>query len=384
MHTVPLASCVRATEGLLKDFILEHGPLALIPKRKEPLTNEEIASIFCFSGPIGSARSRRHLDWLSPEYSSLLTMFHTLAQTGMRKGEVSLPKNARFDRSRLSMRNVRWSIGGVVYDELTPELYARLCAEGGYALLRPPPSKADPFSLHWGPCTIYLRFSATEVINAARELAREEIRRRVPLSERESAPLFVKADGGAWRHAELAKTFDDIMVAVRGPARAAQVSMHSWRVYLACALLSKGASFATIQTMLRWRSEDALRIYARINNFAYADWLTSAQGASVSSVRTTTGIVGQLAAAPDPGTVAGTLREAAAMQAAAETAGAPEAGFQHEWRRRAAEAVDVAVREAHAEETQPEYDAYHRVATLSNSMGSLILAAQRADEEEGL
>ena len=195
---------------------------------------------------------------------------------------------APFDKSRLSMRNVRWSIGGVVYDELTPELYARLCAEGGYALLRPPPSKVDPFSLHWGPCTIYLRFSATEVINAARELAREEIWRRVPLSERESAPLFVKADGGAWRHAELAKTFDDIMVAVRGPARAAQVSMHSWRVYLACALLSKGASFATIQTMLRWRSEDALRIYARINNFAYADWLTSAQGASVSSVRTTT------------------------------------------------------------------------------------------------
>ena len=384
IHTVPLASCVRATEGLLKDFILEHGPLALIPKRKEPLTNEEIASIFCFSGPIGSARSRRHLDWLSPEYSSLLAMFHTLAQTGMRKGEVSLPKNARFDKSRLSMRNVRWSIGGVVYDELTPELYARLCAEGGYALLRPPPSKADPFSLHWGPCTIYLRFSATEAINAARELAREEIRRRVPLPERESAPLFVKADGSAWRHAELAQTFNDIVVAVRGPARAAQVSMHSWRVYLACALLSKGASFATIQTMLRWRSEDALRIYARINNFAYADWLTSAQGASVSSVRTTTGIVGQLAAAPEPGTVAGALREAVAMQAAVQTAGAPEAGFQHEWRRRAAEAVDVAVRAAHAEETQPEYDAYHRVATLSNSMGSLILAAQRADEEEGL
>ena len=160
--------------------------------------------------------------------------------------------------------------------------------------------------------------------------------------------------------------------------------MHSWRVYLACALLAKGASFATIQTMLRWRSEDALRIYARINNFEYADWLTSAQGASVSSVRTTTGIVGQLAAAPEPGTVAGALREAAAMQAAVQTAGAPEAGFQHEWRRRAAEAVDVAVRAAHAEETQPEYDAYHRVATLSNSMGSLILAAQRADEEEGL
>ena len=119
IQTVSLAPCVRATDGLLKDFILEHGPLALIPKRKEPLTNEEIARIFAHAGPIGRSRSPKVLDWSSPEYSSLLAMFHTLAQTGMRKGEVSLPANARFDKSRLSMLNVRWSIGGVVYDDLT-------------------------------------------------------------------------------------------------------------------------------------------------------------------------------------------------------------------------------------------------------------------------
>ena len=35
---------------------------------------------------------------------------------------------------------------------------------------------------------------------------------------------------------------------------------------------------------------------------------------------------------------------------------------------RAAEAVDVAVRDAHAQEVQPEYDSYNRVATLGNSM----------------
>ena len=385
IQTVSLAPCVRATDGLLKDFVLEHGPLALIPKRKEPLTNEEIARIFAHAGPIGRSRSPKVLDWRSPEYSSLLAMFHTLAQTGMRKGEVSLPANARFDKSRLSMLNVRWSIGGVVYDELTPSLYERLRVEGGYALLRPPPSKADPFSLHWGPCTIYLRFDATETINAARELAREELRRQVPLVERESAPLFVNADGGAWRHAALAKIFDDIVVAVCGAARAKQVSMHSWRVYLACALLAKGASFATIQTMLRWRSEDALRIYARINNFVYADWLSSVQGASVSSIRTTTGAVGQLAGPPEPGTLAGAVREAAAMQAAREGGvGAPIAGFQQEWMRQAAQAVDSAVRGAHAQEVQPEIDAYDRVTTLSHSMTALILAAQRADAEDEL
>ena len=385
IQTVSLAPCVRATDGLLKEFLLEHGPLALIPKRKEPLTNEEIARIFAYSGPVGRARSPRTLDWASPAYSSLLAMFHTLAQTGMRKGEVSLPANARFDRGRLSMLNVRWSIGGVVYDYLTPALYERLRVEGGYALLRPPPSKADPFSLHWGPCTIYLRFDAAETINAARELAREELRRKVPPAERESAPLFVDASGGAWRHAALAKIFDDIAVTVCGTARAKQLSMHSWRVYLACALLAKGASSATIQTMLRWRSEDALRIYARINNFAYADWLSSVQGASVSSIRTTTGAVGQLAGPPDPGTLAGALREAAAMQATSNGAvGTPLAGFQYEWMRQAASAVDSAVQEAHAQEDQPEVDAYDRVATLSNSMSALILAAQRADAEDAL
>ena len=156
-----------------------------------------------------------------------------------RKGEVSLPPKAKFDKTRASFLNVRWRIGGVVYDYLTRERYERLRRDGGYALLRPPPSKADPFSLHWGPCTIYLRYSVSEPINAARELAREEIRRAVDPARREEAPLFITGEGAPWRHAELAATFHAIMVAVRGEARAKQVSMHSWRVYLACALLAE-------------------------------------------------------------------------------------------------------------------------------------------------
>ena len=47
-----------------------------------------------------------------------------------------------------------------------------------------------------------------------------------------------------------------------------------------------------------------------------------------------------------------------------------------------AQAVDAAVRDAHAQEAQPEVDAYARVSSLSNSMTSLILAAERADAEE--
>ena len=250
--------------------------------------------------------------------------------------------------------------------------------DGGYALLRPPPSKSDPFSLHWGPCTVYLRYSATEPINAARELAREEMRRGVDPAKREEAPLFVTEDGEPWRHYELATTFNAIITAIRGKARAKQVSMHSWRVYLACALLAQNASFATIQAMLRWRSEDALRIYARMNDFKYAEWLTAAQGAAISSVRTTTSATDALSRPPDPGTLAGAMRDAAAEQ----SAGSAEAGFHEAWRSRAAAAVETAVRAAHEQEEQPEVDAYGRLGELQGSISVLMLAAERADEED--
>ena len=251
------------------------------------------------------------------------------------------------------------------------------CSDG-YALLRPPPSKADPFSLHWGPCTIYLRYSASETINAARELAREELRRAVDPAKREEEPLFVTGDGAAWRHIELAAIFHSLIVATRGEERAKQVSMHSWRVYLACALLSQGASFATIQAMLRWRSEDALRIYARMNDFKYADWLTSAQGATISSVRTTTSATDALSRAPDPGTLAGAMRDAADAQAA----GSAEAGFHDVWRTRAADALDVAVRTARESDDQPEVDAYGSLEGLVGGVSTLILEAERADAED--
>jgi len=377
INTVSLHNATKAADGLLKGFLLEHGPLALIPKRKEPLTNEEISDIFNLSGSvIGSGRSAVRLDWTDPAYSSLLVMFHVLAQTGMRKGEVSLPSKEKFDRSRLSFDNVRWRIGGEIYNSLTTELYERLLREGGYALLRPPPSKADQFSLHWGACTIYLKFSATETINAARELAREEIRRAINPAKRHEAPLFVNEIGLSWRHEPLASIFHKIMVAIRGEERAKQVSMHSWRVYLACALLAAGAAPATIQCLLRWRSDEALKIYARINDATYAGWLSAAGQSMVSSVRTTTSATDSLAHAPEPGSLAGAMQEAAH----AAEAGSSEAGFQDAWRKRAAAAVDDAVRQA--EHFTPTVDAYGPMTVLQNGIADLLIQAERMDNED--
>ena len=70
---------------------------------------------------------------------------------------------------------------------------------------------------------------------AARELAREEIRRAVPAIKRIDTPLFAREDGEAWRHTALADTFERMLKVVVGPERVKHYSMHSWRIYLACA-----------------------------------------------------------------------------------------------------------------------------------------------------
>ena len=67
--------------------------------------------------------------------------------------------------------------------------------------------------------------------------------------------------------------------------------------------------------MLRWRSDDALKIYARINDDKYADEVEKAANATVSSVRTTTT------------TSSAMLREMAACAGGA-VAASREAGFQ--------------------------------------------------------
>ena len=82
--------------------------------------------------------------------------------------------------------------------------------------------------------------------------------------------------------------FTNVLLAIGlTPEEASKYSMHSWRVYLACALLDAGASNATIQALLRWKSDEALKIYARMNKHTYADHLAKAGQAKVDSVRTT-------------------------------------------------------------------------------------------------
>ena len=63
-------------------------------------------------------------------------------------------------------------------------------------------------------------------------------------------------------------------------------SWHSFRIGLACALLTVNAPCWVIMALCRWRSEESLAVYARLNRTASADWLDKSGVAEINSVQT--------------------------------------------------------------------------------------------------
>ena len=67
--------------------------------------------------------------------------------------------------------------------------------------------------------------------------------------------------------------------------RLGDYSLHSFCIYLACALLDRGYSEAAIMAALRWKTCEALKIYARMGDAGYADMIETAATATVTSTQ---------------------------------------------------------------------------------------------------
>ena len=111
-----------------------------------------------------------------------------------------------------------------------------------------------------------------------------------------------------------------------------------------------------ICAILRWRSEDALLIYARMNDSRYADWLAKASQATVSSIRTTT--------------IADNMRVMGI-----DNGGIQEAAFHDSWLRLAGSAT---VTEA-SKDKIPETDDSSLYGSINSNLTELMREAERED-----
>ena len=70
------------------------------------------------------------------------------------------------------------------------------------------------------------------------------------------------------------------------PERVQQLTLHSFRRFLACALLAANVSEHQICALLRWRSTKSLAAYAALNAKAYSSMIEATERAQVDSIRT--------------------------------------------------------------------------------------------------
>ena len=179
--------------------------------------------------------------------------------------------------------NLKWHINGEIVD--CPALaQLRLINTSDAAVIIPGCTKADPFSIMFGDKPVHLLFDAGGVYNAAWRLRELEIKSPVPPEHRRQVPLFCSdADGTPLSHALADSIFNAACLLGFGAQVAKTLSLHSGRVWLACALLAAGHSTTTIQAMYRWLSSAAGRTYAHTNPEAAMSTLASAIQAPVTS-----------------------------------------------------------------------------------------------------
>ena len=89
----------------------------------------------------------------------------------------------------------------------------------------------------------------------------------------------------------MADAFDTIFhsllltVAHANGVEAKNYSPHSFRSYLASAMMAAGCQDSEIQAALRWSSEDALKIYKVPNAGVYGGWLRRAERVKLTGAR---------------------------------------------------------------------------------------------------
>jgi hypothetical protein len=109
----PFTLAVRVMAGMLQRYVENNGTDALQPARKNPFTNEMILQML--RTPVGSRKSNSSvaIEWSSPFGVGLRATIETLAETGMRKSDVSkYLKQTPFKKGRLTFASLKWRIGG--------------------------------------------------------------------------------------------------------------------------------------------------------------------------------------------------------------------------------------------------------------------------------
>ena len=290
----PFSLAIQVVKGMLQRHVEEHDILP--PERKNPLNEEQIAGMLATPNGTSEASIRESgtrrrgdlvVDYAEYMWIAARATFATLAETGMRKGDVSkATKSTAFKRGRLTFGRLTWEINGTRMAAPTLDDFKGM-THGGcwltYGAL-----KNDAFGEFFGSKPSWLVYHPEDPSSACACLRRLEMAAAhagLTPQERATVPLFGPQMGVEWHHGLIERIFV-FLLRTGGGVSAADIraySCHSFRIYLACALYAANCPNDRIMAILRWKSEEALLIYARMNDTERTDWIEKAKRQKVGS-----------------------------------------------------------------------------------------------------
>jgi hypothetical protein len=216
------------------------------------------------------------------EAKSLRAAIATADHSGFRKAELF---QTDVESDFLHGTNVAWYIGGVFRSGPLTEAEYMSLSEGDFCVITPPRSKADQFGKVWVAHPLYfrLRHSAKNAALAIRDLMIARLHHGID----SSGALFVGNDKAPLKASSMANWLYRSMLSIGTPADIAKLyTWHSWRIGLASRLAAAQVPDATIQTLLRWQSDESLRAYKRLSMQDQSAFIEAASEASIAAVQT--------------------------------------------------------------------------------------------------
>ena len=213
----------------------------------------------------------------------------TCAEGGERKEEVAVPTEAAAQsppQGRLTFASVVWLIAGVEVPNPTPAQLRSLDGSRGDGLyLKHGRAKNDFFGNFFAATPSFHPFDAFAPRNAARAIRDMELAAQPTAPQRALWPLFGPEPGVAFTYGQVTNAFELMLLhgANVPPDALAHYSVHSFRIFAACALLAANVPRAIIKRMLRWRGDESLEIYARVNDTEWRRHVFSTYTTEVSS-----------------------------------------------------------------------------------------------------
>jgi hypothetical protein len=272
----------RVLKGMQREHVLSHGirPTA----RKLPLTNTMI--LMMLATPCVTYLGLT-CDWDQYFWIATCAWVSTLSEEGSRKEAIAKPyASTPFERGRLTFASLVWLVDGGECASPTRLLLAGMQpGRGDGVYLKYGRAKNDQFGVFFASTPSFLPFDPHAPRNACRALAALEVAAAVDPARRGVTPLFGPSPGEEFTCGQVDKAFELMMLfGARVPAaQLHDYSVHSFRIWLACALLAAQVDWATIKRTLRWRGDESLLIYARLNNDVWARNVFASYTAVVNS-----------------------------------------------------------------------------------------------------